>query len=410
MAEVKQLLDAGVSPDAGIERAALGGHVDIVELLLDNGANVNAESKGGYRPLHAGALQGGTRTVKLLLTRGADPNAADERGETSLHSAIKGDCELETVRLLVAWGAKLDVPNNEGVTPVRLAAIRAAKPVYDWLVATSGGKEPPPRFDEQRPLSAIQNNELLTALSSDKLENRLPAQRELVARGKEIMPDVLKRLDSGESAARLCGLFAAMGPAAEAVLPKLESLLADKQQVFIAALTIEQMKPESFANLPVESRERAAAALYEAIVDPEFRELVRYHLDLLSRAGDVAIPYILKLLCSDDPRTRLLGLRTLTPAHSAKQEVVADVLTLLREDEDSSTRLAAADALITLRQARDEVKTALLSIIKQPPPFNPSVADELQIKEMNEWRRYAERAGGILGKFGPSLHFLRNRR
>lgn len=78
-----------------INSAAAGGHEVVVHLLLDHGADADAEMAGGYRPLHAAAHSGDARMVRLLLDRGADPNARTDAGETAADLA-EGD-EVEAI-------------------------------------------------------------------------------------------------------------------------------------------------------------------------------------------------------------------------------------------------------------------------------------------------------------------------
>ena len=47
------------------------GHIDIVKLLLDKGADVNAKSKDGDTALKAASVKGHTEIVELLKAHGA---------------------------------------------------------------------------------------------------------------------------------------------------------------------------------------------------------------------------------------------------------------------------------------------------------------------------------------------------
>ena len=67
--------------------AASRGHVEAVEFLLKNGANLNAADSTGMTPLHVAAKQGFGEVVKLLLSREPDLNIKDSRGWTALNWA-----------------------------------------------------------------------------------------------------------------------------------------------------------------------------------------------------------------------------------------------------------------------------------------------------------------------------------
>ena len=67
--------------------------IEMVDLLLKNGADPNTKNNHGNTPLHfASAYSNDTSslaTVDLLLRSGADPNAKDNYGCTPLHFASK---------------------------------------------------------------------------------------------------------------------------------------------------------------------------------------------------------------------------------------------------------------------------------------------------------------------------------
>ena len=108
------LLDAGADAHARsrndlanqpLHAAAAGqASVEMLTLLLDAGAEVNAREHGGFTPLHQCAENGHLAAIKLLLARGADPQARADDGRTALAFALAGEHE-DVARLLREHGA-----------------------------------------------------------------------------------------------------------------------------------------------------------------------------------------------------------------------------------------------------------------------------------------------------------------
>jgi len=69
--------------------AASAGHPDIVKLLLDNFAYIDAEAPNGMTPLMMAALYGTGDTVRVLLDAGADINLRNRQGQTALELAAR---------------------------------------------------------------------------------------------------------------------------------------------------------------------------------------------------------------------------------------------------------------------------------------------------------------------------------
>jgi len=84
---------------------------DIVELLLDKGANIDAkDDESGFTALHHAARFGNKNVAELLIARGADINAKDKQGHTPLYVAVNHDYKV--AELLINKGA--DSANRTG--------------------------------------------------------------------------------------------------------------------------------------------------------------------------------------------------------------------------------------------------------------------------------------------------------
>lgn len=67
--------------------AATNSHIDVIRLLLDNFAYIDAASPNGTTPLMMAAMYGNSSAVKLLLEAGADPTIKNALGLTAIDFA-----------------------------------------------------------------------------------------------------------------------------------------------------------------------------------------------------------------------------------------------------------------------------------------------------------------------------------
>ncbi|KAK1764019.1 hypothetical protein QBC33DRAFT_211496 [Phialemonium atrogriseum] len=96
---------------------------DIVRLLLEAGAAVNAPELNGATPLMIASanqnLSLSTARLDLLLRHGADVRARDTNGRTALHYAYERHGALIVVRTLLSAGADIEARDGEGRTPLQ---------------------------------------------------------------------------------------------------------------------------------------------------------------------------------------------------------------------------------------------------------------------------------------------------
>ncbi|KAG8412093.1 hypothetical protein J3459_015975 [Metarhizium acridum] len=102
--------------------AAAKGKTTLLQLLLRRGAGVNFKAKcNGLAPLHRAAEKGNVTTTELLCARGGDINIRDELGQTSLHKAVEYE-KNTVVKLLCARGADVNIRDSAGQTPLHKVA------------------------------------------------------------------------------------------------------------------------------------------------------------------------------------------------------------------------------------------------------------------------------------------------
>lgn len=106
--------------------AAGYNNFEVAEYLLENGADVNAQDKGGLIPLHNASSYGHLDIAALLIKYNTVVNATDKWGFTPLHEAAqKGRTQL--CALLLAHGADPYMKNQEIQTPIELATAEDVK-------------------------------------------------------------------------------------------------------------------------------------------------------------------------------------------------------------------------------------------------------------------------------------------
>jgi len=129
LAQLLHLRGSSVEPQGDFNKtplhsAAYYGDLEMVQILLDCKADVNARAERGSTPLGfalSGPHLSDARVVRLLLGHGADPNIQALHGLTSLHHASEKGW-IEVARLLIEHGARVEVKDDDGKTPLDVAS------------------------------------------------------------------------------------------------------------------------------------------------------------------------------------------------------------------------------------------------------------------------------------------------
>ena len=113
-------------------------------LLLEYGAEVNTAATSGWAngwtPLHMAVRHAHARSVEIaemLLARGANIDANDERGWTPLHLVVNFG-HLLLAEYLLAHHAKVNSKDNLGHTPLSLASIAGRERLMTLLLKHGG--------------------------------------------------------------------------------------------------------------------------------------------------------------------------------------------------------------------------------------------------------------------------------
>ena len=119
--------------------AAYGGNTEVVQMLLEKGAHVNAQGGEDGNALYAAASGGNKEIVQMLLEKGAYVNAQGGYYGNAVYAAASGGYK-EIVQMLLEKGAHVNAQGGEGGNALCVAASRGYKEVVQMLL--ENGAEP----------------------------------------------------------------------------------------------------------------------------------------------------------------------------------------------------------------------------------------------------------------------------
>jgi len=165
------LLAYGAGPNERINRSTLlieiagKGYADEVNLLIKNGASVNAQSDSGTTALIKASAYGHLEVVKLLIAAGADLDFTKNWEGTALTEASHAG-HIEIVKMLLQNGANVNTTTDKGcMTPLVTAIVEEheeiAKLLLEYKPVTNIINVPPNLFTKTALSAARSNSELL---------------------------------------------------------------------------------------------------------------------------------------------------------------------------------------------------------------------------------------------------------
>lgn len=130
-------------------KAAANGDATAAQVALSSGASKDATTAFGFTALHVAATKGHLAVVRLLIDAGADVDRRDHHGISPLHQAFDWP---EVMEALLDAGADVDGTTFQGVTPLMSAAVFGDMESVRLLLAR--GADPTRREDVRNATAA----------------------------------------------------------------------------------------------------------------------------------------------------------------------------------------------------------------------------------------------------------------
>ncbi|XP_059162586.1 ankyrin repeat domain-containing protein 17-like [Physella acuta] len=147
-----------------------------VNVLLQNGANVNVEDKAGNTPLMVASKKLDKKEVmRALLQAGADINKRNNNGDSALHFATNGE-SIESAKVLLEFKADINLKNYIGQTPLFSSLPRSYMQMIEFMLENNANVND----------ADTKGNTPLLFVCSSKFNNRVKVVRLLIKAGASV--------------------------------------------------------------------------------------------------------------------------------------------------------------------------------------------------------------------------------
>ena len=149
MGAINVLLNAGADPDtadAGCGETCLHYAVagdcrkEALEKIISHSADVNATNKNNVTSLMIACRKGNIDVINVLLNAGADTDIADAYGYTWLHFAVEGGCSKQVLHAILGHGADVNATNKYNETALKTACEKGNEDIINVLL--NAGADP----------------------------------------------------------------------------------------------------------------------------------------------------------------------------------------------------------------------------------------------------------------------------
>jgi ankyrin repeat protein len=164
-------------------------NVGIVQSLLNKGTNVNCRQDDLRTPLHLAAYHGELKVAQVLVEQKADVDSQDNEGKTPLHLLLEAwpedtgrddnNSNLDLARLLLEHGTNANIRTKNGWTPLHAAAFQGRFEVSRVLLDYGAN----PNVENQQGLTPLH---LVSAGKYDSQEHGVGIAQLLVEHGVDV--------------------------------------------------------------------------------------------------------------------------------------------------------------------------------------------------------------------------------
>ena len=180
-----------------IATSAYTDNSELVQLLVERGADVSVTGKNGQTPLHRAARGGMVKAMRALLEHGADPNAKDKDGVTPFLALDFGSLmeeaapTQESIELMLSHGANVNAANAHGRTALQDAVDKPSPPLVRTLIAHGANANTLCRYSDGTKHSILYWSIITRQVSQDrtKKERLATIARMLCAKGAVLQSD-----------------------------------------------------------------------------------------------------------------------------------------------------------------------------------------------------------------------------